>query len=220
MNLKIIYEDNHLIIVEKPPNIPVQRDESKDLDLLTMVKQYIKKKHQKPGNVYIGLVHRLDRPVGGVMVFARTSKAASRLSEMIRNQEFHKTYLAVVHGQLENKTGSLENYLLKNNQINKSKIVNSEMKGSKLAVLSYRVIKYDSISDLSLVEINLQTGRHHQIRVQFSHINHPILGDQRYGKKSDKGLPIYLWAKEISFTHPVNKQTVKFKCIPSWFTLH
>ena len=166
---KIIYEDNHLLVVEKPQNVLVQADNTNDLDLLTSLKKYIKEKYNKPGEVYLGLVHRLDRPTGGIMVFAKTSKAAKRLSEDIKNDKFHKEYLAIVHGILKEKEGTLENYLLRDD--NKKTIVTTKEKG-KIAILSYKVL--ESKNNLTLVKINLKTGRHHQIRVQFSNINHPL----------------------------------------------
>ena len=153
--LNVIYEDNHIIVVEKQPNIPSQADKTEDIDMLTIIKEYIKEKYNKPGNVYLGLVHRLDRPVGGIMVFARTSKAASRLSEQIRNKTFKKKYLAVVDGKFENKKGSLEDYLYKDERNNISKVVNKDKKNAKLAKLDYEVLNYDDKRDLSLVKIDL-----------------------------------------------------------------
>ena len=153
--LKIIYEDNHVIVVEKIPNIPSQADKTGDIDMLSLVKDYIKEKYNKPGNVYLGLVHRLDRPVGGIMVFAKTSKAASRLSNQVREKIFKKKYLAVVDGKFENKNGMLENYLYKDERNNISKVVNQDKKNAKLAKLDYEVIKYNGIKNLSLVKINL-----------------------------------------------------------------
>ncbi len=157
--MKVLYEDNHIIVVEKEPNIPSQADKTGDIDMLTLVKQYVKEKYNKPGEVYIGLVHRLDRPVGGIMVFARTSKAASRLSEQIRNKNFKKKYLAVVDGKFENKKGSLEDYLYKDERNNISKVVSKEKKNSKLAKLDYEVLNYDDKRNLSLVKINLHTRK-------------------------------------------------------------
>ena len=157
--MKVLYEDNHIIGVEKEPNIPSQADKTGDIDMLTMVKQYIKEKYKKPGEVYIGLVHRLDRPVGGIMVFARTSKAASRLSEQIRNKTFKKKYLAVVDGKFENPKGSLEDYLYKDERNNISRVVNKDKKNSKLAKLDYEVLNYDDKRDLSLVKIDLHTRK-------------------------------------------------------------
>ena len=157
--INIIYEDNHLLVVEKPINIPTQEDNTKDKDLLTILKEYIKEKYNKPGNVYLGLVHRLDRPVGGIMVFARTSKAAARLSEQVRNKTFKKTYNAVVIGNI-NKEGKLKDYLLKDEKKNIVKVD----KNGKEAILNFK--KLDFKNNMSLVEINLETGRSHQIRVQ------------------------------------------------------
>ena len=159
IEMKVLYEDNHVIIVEKEPNIPSQADKTEDKDMLSMVKEYIKEKYDKKGEVYIGLVHRLDRPVGGIMVFARTSKAASRLSEQIRNKTFKKKYLAVVDGKFENIKGSLEDYLYKDERNNISKVVNKEKKNSKLAKLEYEVLNYDDKRELSLVKINLFTRK-------------------------------------------------------------
>ena len=141
--LNIIYEDNHIIVVQKIPNIPSQGDKTGDMDMLTIIKQYIKQKDNKPGNVYLGLIHRLDRPVGGVMVFAKTSKAAARLSEQVRNKELKKEYLVVADGKFQNNAGHLENYLLKNERNNLSKVVKPETKNSKLAFLVYEIIKYN-----------------------------------------------------------------------------
>ena len=157
--MKILYEDNHIIVVEKEPNIPSQADKTEDIDMLNLVKQYIKEKYNKPGEVYIGLVHRLDRPVGGIMVFARTSKAAARLSEQIRNKGFKKRYLAVVDGKFEENKGVLEDYLYKDERNNISKVVNKKKKNSKLAKLDYEVLNYDDKRDLSLVKINLHTRK-------------------------------------------------------------
>ena len=204
---KIIYEDNHLLVVEKPQNVLVQADNTNDLDLLTSLKKYIKEKYNKPGEVYLGLVHRLDRPVGGVMVFARTSKAASRLSNMIRLKKFEKTYLAVVEGKVPNE-GVFEDYLLKIENENKT-IVDKNGKYSKL---SYKLLSYKD--GLSLVRIKLDTGRSHQIRVQFSSHGYALWGDQKYNSKAKVGNQIALWAYEIKFKHPVRDEIVDFKCNP------
>ena len=212
-NLKVIYEDNHIIVVEKQPNIPSQADKTGDIDMLTLVKEYIKEKYNKPGNVYIGLVHRLDRPVGGVMVFARTSKAASRLSNQVREKVFKKKYLAVVDGKIDNEKGTLEDYLYKDEKNNISKVVNKDKKNAKLAKLDYEVLKYNEVKDLSLVEINLHTGRHHQIRVQLSNFGHSIFGDQKYGTRG-KGKQIALWAYELTIEHPITKEKMTFKDLP------
>jgi len=181
--LNIIYEDNHIIVVEKPVNIPSQSDKTGDMDLLTIIKDYIKEKYNKSGNVYVGLVHRLDRPVGGVMVYAKTSKAASRLSEQVRNKTMTKKYLTIVDGKMDSNEGILEDYLLKNERTNLSKVVDKENKNAKYAKLEYKVVKYDEEINLSVLEVKLHTGRHHQIRVQLSSRNHSIYGDQKYGTR-------------------------------------
>ena len=212
-NLKIIYEDNHIIVVEKMPNIPSQSDKTNDVDMLSIIKQYLKEKYNKPGNVYLGLVHRLDRPVGGVMVFAKTSKAASRLSEEVRNKTFRKNYLAVVDGKINNKKGTLEDYLNKDERNNMSKVVDKSKKNAKLAKLDYEVLVYDEIKDLSLLKIDLHTGRHHQIRVQLSNFEHSIFGDQKYGTRG-KGKQIALWAYELEIVHPITKEKMIFKSLP------
>ena len=212
-DLKIIYEDNHIIVVEKKPNIPSQEDKTADIDMLTLVKKYIKEKYNKPGNVYLGLVHRLDRPVGGVMIFAKTSKAASRLSNQVREKKFKKKYLAVVDGKIENKIGILEDYLYKDERNNISKVVDKEKKNAKYAKLDYEVLKYNEVKNLSLLKINLHTGRHHQIRVQLSNFGHSIFGDQKYGKRG-KGKQIALWAYELTIEHPITKESITFKDLP------
>lgn len=203
--INIIYEDNHLLVVEKPVGIPVQEDKSKDIDMIRLLKDYRIKNENKSGDAYIGLVHRLDRPVGGIMVFAKTSKAASRLSEEIRNNTFHKTYLAVIKGILKNKEGTLNDYLIKNEKENKS-YVTSKDKG-KASSLKYKVISEKD--NLSLVEINLITGRSHQIRVQFSSRNHPLVGDSKYGNNPNN-IDIALFAQSITLVHPITKETLTF----------
>ena len=212
-NLKILYEDNHIIVVEKIPNIPSQADKTGDIDMLTIVKQYIKDKYEKPGNVYLGLVHRLDRPVGGVMVFAKTSKAASRLSEQVRLKKLKKKYLAVVDGKLQNSKGTLEDYLYKDERNNISRVVKSTKKNAKKAILDYEVITYNEKKDLSLLKVNLHTGRHHQIRVQLSNFGHSIFGDQKYGTRG-RGKQIALWAYELTIKHPITKEEMTFKDLP------
>ena len=202
--MKVLYEDNHLLVVEKPVNVPMQEDSSKDKDLLTMGKEYLKEKYQKPGNVYLGLVHRLDRPVGGVCVFAKTSKAASRLTKEIQEGSFHKEYLAVVEDRGLPDRGRFEDYLLKDPKTNTVKV---DPKGKK-AVLEYEVVHRKD--GLALVRIDLHTGRSHQIRVQFSSRNHPLWGDQRYNKNSKTGQQIALWSCRLSFPHPVTKEILSF----------
>ena len=213
--MKVIYEDNHIIVVIKEPNIPSQSDKTGDIDMLTLVKNYVKEKYNKPGEAYIGLVHRLDRPVGGIMVFARTSKSASRLSEQIRNKTFKKIYLAVVDGQFNEKEGTLVDYLYKDERNNISKVVESTKKNAKRAELDYEVLNYDDKRNLSLVKIDLHTGRHHQIRVQMAHAGHSLFGDQKYGTRG-KGKQIRLWAYEVEFEHPITKEVLKFTDYPDW----
>lgn len=213
INLKVIYEDNHIIVVEKPANIPSQGDKTGDLDILTIIKAYLKEKYNKPGNVYLGLVHRLDRPVGGVMVFAKTSKAAARLSEQVREKVFKKKYLVIVNGKFEEKKGTLKDYLLKNERLNKSRVVEEGTKNSKYAELDYEVLKYDKEQNLSLLKINLHTGRHHQIRVQLSSRDHSIYGDAKYnGRGSARQL--YLWAYELTIQNVISKEEMTFTSIP------
>ena len=214
--MKVIYEDNQIIVVEKEPNIPSQSDKTGDMDMLTMVKSYIKEKYNKPGEVYIGLVHRLDRPVGGVVVFARTSKAASRLSEQVRNKTLKKTYIATVDGEIENKQGFLEDYLYKDERHNMSKVVNKDKKNAKLAKLDYEVLNYDAKRQLSVVKINLHTGRHHQIRVQFANFGHSLYGDQKYGVRG-KGKQIRLWAYKLELEHPTKKEIMTFESEPPFY---
>lgn len=211
--LNVIYEDNHIIVVEKPVNIPSQEDKTGDIDMLTIIKKYIKEKYNKPGDVYLGLVHRLDRPVGGVMVFAKTSKAAARLSQQVREKDFEKRYLVVVNGKMEKEKQELQDYLLKNEKTNMSKVVKEGTKNSKLAILDYEVLKYNEEINLSVLKINLHTGRHHQIRVQLSSRDHSIYGDQKYGGRGH-GKQIALWAYELSILHPITKERMTFKVLP------
>lgn len=213
--LNVLFEDNHIIVVEKIVNIPSQADKTGDLDMLTIIKDYIKEKYNKPGNVYLGLVHRLDRPVGGVMVFAKTSKAAARLSEQVRVKEFEKKYLVVVNGKLEHKKGTFEDYLLKNEKKNMSRVVPENTKNAKYANLDYEVLKYNEEINLSVVKVHLHTGRHHQIRVQFSSRDHSIYGDQKYGGRGH-GKQINLWAYSLSFYHPISKEKMEFKVLPEF----
>lgn len=201
--ISILYEDNHLLVVEKPINMLVQEDSTGDKDLLSLLKEYIKEKYHKPGNVYLGLVHRLDRVVGGVMVFARTSKAAERLSKQVQKREMKKTYYAVLCGKLQ-KDGRLENYLIKDEKTNTSFV---DANG-KLSILNYQVVA--NKEEKTLVKIALETGRHHQIRVQFHHLGYPLYGDARYNKEYQKGQQIALFAKELSFYHPITKELMTF----------
>ena len=211
--LNVVYEDNHIIVVVKPQNIPTQEDESHDKDLLTMVKEYIKVKENKPGNVYVGLVHRLDRVTGGLMVFAKTSKAASRLTQEIHTEDFQKRYLAVVVGKPREKRGKLINYLQKNARTNTVQVVPELTTNAKRAELEYEVLEQKE--KVALVNIHLLTGRSHQIRVQMKHIGCPVYGDVKYGgDKLAKGHNLALWAFELKFVHPTTKENMTFKCYP------
>lgn len=213
MELRILYEDNHLIAVEKPVNIPVQQDDSKDKDLLTMVREYIKVKYEKPGNVYLGLVHRLDRPVGGVIVLAKTSKAASRMANLLRKREIARTYITVVRGKVVTKEGRLIHYLKKDRRQNIVQSVSKKVSGAKKAILDYKTI--DKYNDLSLLQVKLETGRSHQIRVQMKELGYPIYGDQKYGAFVNKvGQQIALWSTRISFEHPVQKKEIMIDSQP------
>lgn len=200
--IDILYEDNHLLVVSKPINVPVQSDISGDEDLLSILKKYLKDKYNKPGNVYLGLVHRLDRPVGGLMVFAKTSKAASRLSKEIRDKKFNKVYYAVVVGNIK-KSDTLVDKLYKDRTRNISYVSDKGL----VSKLSYEKIGYKD--GLSLVRINLETGRSHQIRVQFSSRSFPLYGDQKYNKKAVKA-PIALFAGKLEFVHPTTKEVMSF----------
>lgn len=211
--LNILYEDNHIIVVVKEPGIPSQADKTKDEDMLTLIKAYLKEKYNKPGNVYLGLVHRLDRSVGGVMVFAKTSKAASRLSEQVRNKQVRKKYIAVVKGKMENTYGKMQDYLVKDERQNKSFVTHKNTKNAKLAELEYEVLKYDEVTNMSLVKIDLKTGRHHQIRVQFSSRNHALCGDTKYGTRS-RSKQLALWSFKLKFYHPTTKEELEFKYLP------
>lgn len=212
MIIHILYEDNHLLVVEKPVNLPVQADDSGDEDLLTLLKADLKKRHQKPGNVYLGLVHRLDRPVGGVLVFAKTSKAASRLSDVLRKREMERTYLAVVRGSL-GEGGLLTHHLWKDAKKNKVHAVKPSHPGGKKAILHYETM--DRKAGMSLLAIRLHTGRSHQIRVQMAASGAPLYGDQKYGQHVNRpGQQIALWAHTLSFPHPTTKEILKFESRP------
>lgn len=204
--INILFEDNHLLVVEKPINIPVCEDESKDLDLLTILKNYIKDRDKKPGNVYLGLVHRLDRPVGGVMVFAKTSKAASRLSKQVMERQLEKTYVAVVCGKVC-EDGKWTDYLVKDKKKNQSYV--TDKAHGKEAKLSYKRLDYKN--GFSLVEIYLETGRSHQIRVQFSSRGFPLVGDAKYNKNHDGKTSVALYARVLSFYHPITKEKLVFE---------
>lgn len=209
--MRILFEDNHVLVAVKPPMVPTQADASGDADMLSMVREYLRETYHKPGNVYVGLLHRLDRPVGGVMVFAKTSKAASRLSRQIREGGMQKEYLAVVHG-LPPAEGRMEDFLLKDGTKNRVKVVREGIPGAKRAALSFR--REAARRDRSLVRVFLETGRPHQIRVQFASRRTPLWGDQRYNPQARPGQQIALWAVSLTLRHPVTQETMTFTCPP------
>ena len=209
MTPQILYEDNHVIVAVKPQNMPSQADASCDMDFLTLLKRYVKEKYQKPGAVYLGLVHRLDRPAGGVMVFARTSKAAARLSAQVRDHSLQKQYYAIVANALPPE-GAFSDELLKDSRTNTTRVVPQGTQGARHAELSYRTIREKD--GYSLADISLITGRPHQIRVQFSHAGFPLVGDMKYGGAANPRL--CLWAYSLSFLHPTKKERMTFTCPP------
>jgi len=211
--IRILYEDNHLLVVEKPVNLPVQADASGDLDLLTLLKDYIRARYDKPGEVYLGLVHRLDRPVGGAMVFAKTSKAAARLSAQFASREAKKRYCAIVHGRPKSKD-TLTDWLYKDETTFSSRVVPPETEGAKQARLSYALL--GQAEDTAMLDIELGTGRPHQIRVQLMHAGYPIVGDQRYGTGEQAGEQIRLWAYALTLSHPTLKESMTFFSAPPW----
>lgn len=213
MKIPILHEDNHLLVVQKPVNIPVQEDRTKDRDLLSILKKDLKTRFQKPGNVFLALVHRLDRPVGGVMVFAKTSKAASRLSDAIRRSAFDKEYFAVVHGKPARNEKVLEHHLAKNRRENIVYPVTSGHPKAKKAKLAYEMIGHKH--GLTMLSIRLYTGRPHQIRVQLADFGYPLYGDQKYGEKVNQpGQQIALWAHSLTFEHPTQKEPITVKSPP------
>ena len=209
MNLNVLYEDQHIIVVVKPSGILSQEDSTKDPDMLTLIKDYIKIKENKPGNVFLGLVHRLDRLTSGIMVFAKRSKAAAKLQKQIEEKNFKKSYLALVEGKINNN-GHLENYLSKNEKEVKSYITNKNQ--GKFASLDYELVSYENNN--SLVKVYLHTGRHHQIRVQMAGINHPLVGDNLYGSKIKTNLKLH--AYKLEFLHPMTNEKLIFENYPNW----
>ena len=205
---EIIYEDNHLLVVVKPQGIPVQKAESSNDDFQSVLKSYLKRKYDKPGNVFLGIVHRLDQPVGGVMLFAKTSKAASRLSEQIRQNLWKKQYLAVVDGIPKEKKAVLEDWLVKNEATNEVSVSRKGDPKAKFARLSYETL--ESKNGRSLLKITLETGRAHQIRVQLSSRGFPIVNDHKYNKNSKNIADIALWAYSVEIIHPVTKEKLVF----------
>ena len=212
--MEILYEDNHVIVVSKPQGVPSQPDESGDKDMLTWVKEYIKEKYNKPGEAFVGLVHRLDRPTGGAMVFAKTSKAASRLSEQMRAGEFDKTYYAVVCGKPREAKAKIVSYLKKDEKTNMVKIVPQTETGAKRAELDYETLEYNPDTNHALVKVKIYSGRGHQIRVQLKSIKCPIYGDQKYGGENMPKVMLNLFATELSFYHPISKQKMIYRVYP------
>ena len=213
--VKVLYEDNHIIVAIKPAGVLSQSDGSSAQDMLTILKAYIKEEYSKPGEVYLGLVHRLDRPVSGVMVFARTSKAASRLSEQIRTRKVEKIYRCVVSGVLEGE-GRLENYISKDEDRNIVTVIDKERHGFKASYLDYKALA--SKDGITMVEVKLGTGRSHQIRAQMAHRGYPLIGDQKYGDKDKRCKDIALEAYKLSFEHPVKREFIAFEApLPSGY---
>ena len=211
--LKILFEDNHLIIVNKNPGDLTQGEITGDITLGDKIKSYLKKKYNKPGNVFLGITHRLDRPTSGVIIFTKTSKSLKRLNEMFKDNEIKKTYWAVVKSITKKKSDKLENYLIKNQKQNKSYVAKVSNTKSKKAILFYKVIF--ELQKFSLLSIKLETGRHHQIRTQLSHVGFPIKGDLKYGyPRSNNDGSIHLHSRKVSFIHPVTKKNIEITAIP------
>lgn len=209
-HVQIIYEDNHLIAVNKPAGVSVHSDESGDETLVDVVKAYIKKEYNKPGDVFLGVIHRIDRPVSGVVIFARTSKALTRMNDLLKKREIKKVYLAIVRSIPENLEGSLEHYLYKDTKKNRARIHQSDKKGAKLSRLTY---KYTSgMSGFHMLEVRPETGRSHQIRIQLASMGTPIVGDLKYGfSNPNQDKSICLHCKEMSFIHPVKKEPISIR---------
>ena len=207
--VKVLYLDNHLLVVEKPPNMPAQADESRDVDLLSACKTYIAEKFQKPGEAFLGLVHRLDRPAGGVMVFARTSKAAARLTKAFAGHDLEKTYLAVAQGEID-APAALQDYLVKGTD-GMVRVEEQNAHGAKEARLTYRPLH--RAEGLTLLEISLETGRSHQIRVQLANAGHPLWGDNRYGGGAP-GQQLALWSHRLTIPHPTKPEKLTFTSDP------
>lgn len=216
--MDIIYEDNHIIVANKKPGEIVQGDKTGDIPMSELIKQYLKEKYDKPGNVFCGVVHRIDRPVGGLVIFAKTSKALERLNKMLREGDIHKTYWALVEGKPKNAEATLRNFLKSDGRLNKTFISTEHDPEAKESILNYRTVAEGE--RYTLLEIELLTGRKHQIRAQLSNIGHPIKGDLKYGaKRSNPDGGISLLAHKISFVHPVSKQLVELEApLPSEFT--
>ncbi|MDT0621749.1 RluA family pseudouridine synthase [Croceitalea vernalis] len=212
-NLDVIYEDNHLIVINKRPGDIVQGDKTGDIPLSEVVKEYLRIKYEKPGNVYLGVVHRLDRPTSGIVVFAKTSKALPRLNKLFSEGKTKKTYWAVVKNKPKKKEDLLTHWLVRNPKQNKSYAHIKEVPNSKKALLTYHILK--NLDNYCLLEIDLKTGRHHQIRAQLAAINCTIKGDLKYGSdRSNKNGSIHLHSRSLSFEHPVKKEEVHFEAAP------
>ncbi|MCK9862606.1 RNA pseudouridine synthase [Paenibacillus sp. ATY16] len=221
--IPVLYEDNHIIAVVKLPGIPSQEDETGDPDMLTLIKQDLKIRHNKPGNVFLGLVHRLDRPVGGAMLFAKTSKAASRLSEAVRSRTFGKTYVCVVHGKPAKQQDRLRHYIRKDAKRNQVTVFKEPAAEAKEAILEYKVCA--QAGGYSLIAVKLHTGRPHQIRAQMAYIGCPLVADRKYGAPVTASVTdIALWSTSVEAPHPVTKELQCFRSVPygspawSWWT--
>ena len=208
--IAILYEDNHLIAVNKPSGILVQGDSTGDKPMVEIVKDFIKKRNEKPGNVFLGVIHRIDRPTSGIILFAKTSKALSRMNKLFAEKKVKKTYWAVVEGIVDREEQHLEHYLSRNHKLNKSFVTNSNSDKAKKAVLYYQVLH--RLKTYSLLEVKIETGRHHQIRSQLSNIQYPIKGDLKYSsKRSNSDKSISLLAKTLAFTHPVSGKEIEIE---------
>ena len=204
---EILFEDNHLIIINKKPGILVQGDITGDISLIEITKDYIKNKYNKKGNVFLGLVNRIDRPTSGIVIFAKTSKALSRMNEILRNREIQKIYWLIISNKFASNNGKIEGWFRKNSKQNKSYFFESQVTNSKFGSLSYKKLK--TLDNYCLVEVELITGRHHQIRCSFSELGYPIQGDLKYGsKRSNKDGGIYLHSRRLEFIHPVSKNKI------------
>ena len=204
---EILFEDNHLIIINKKPGILVQGDITGDISLIEITKNYIKNKYNKKGNVFLGLVNRIDRPTSGIVIFAKTSKALSRMNEILRNREIQKIYWLIISNKFASNNGKIEGWFRKNSKQNKSYFFESQVTNSKFGSLSFKKLK--TLDNYCLVEVELITGRHHQIRCSFSELGYPIQGDLKYGsKRSNKDGGIYLHSRRLEFIHPVSKNKI------------
>ena len=209
----ILFEDNHLIIVNKQSGVLVQGDKTGDTPLIELVKEYIKNKYDKTGNVFLGLVNRIDRPVSGIVIFAKTSKALSRMNDKLKNRQIRKFYWLFISNKFKSNEGKIEGWFKKNKKINKSFFSREKINNSKHGSLKYRII--EKLEKYLKIEVDLETGRHHQIRCSFSEIGFPIIGDLKYGsKRSNKDGGIYLHSRKVNFIHPVSKEEIIIKAEP------